>query len=110
MDTTHGRLNFDEFMRHLMVVGVLALGAWTVTGLAGVVSGFLTVRTQPTLRFLLAILVLVFARRTYWELCEWRWRRLPTEERLGFANPLLEGVGDTHHHDGAATEPSQGER
>ena len=110
MITTHSRLDFDEFMRHLMMVGVLALGAWILTGLAGIVSGLLSVRPQPTLRFLLAILVLVFARRTYWELREWRWSRLPTEERLGFSNPLLVGTGTTLNHDGAATEPSQTER
>jgi hypothetical protein len=34
--------------------------------------------------------VLVFARRTYWEVQEWRWRRLPPDERFGFADPIWE--------------------
>jgi hypothetical protein len=32
----------------------------------------------------------VFARRTYWELQEWHWRRLPPDERYGFASPIRE--------------------
>ena len=39
---------------------------------------------------LLAVLVLVFARRTYWEVQEWRWGRLPPDERFGFASPIWE--------------------
>ena len=40
--------------------------------------------------------ILVFARRTYWEVREWRWRRLPPDERFGFANPLeVHGGEDT---------------
>jgi len=36
------------------------------------------------------VLILVFARRTYWEVREWRWGKLPPDERFGFANPLVE--------------------
>jgi hypothetical protein len=61
------------------------------------------VSPQPTLRFLLAILVLVFARRTYWELREWRWRRLPPDERFGFSNPLWGHPGAIEDADGAGT-------
>jgi hypothetical protein len=38
----------------------------------------------------LAVLILVFARRTYWEVREWRWGKLPPDERFGFSNPLAE--------------------
>ena len=57
--------------------------------------GVLRISPQATLRFLLAVLVLVFARRTYWELREWRWRRLPPDERFGFSEARS---GSTHAH------------
>jgi hypothetical protein len=81
-------LDFDELMRHLTVVGFVGLAAWVAAGSAGILAGYLTISPFATLRFLLAILILVFARRTYWELVEWRWRRFPADERYGFANPL----------------------
>ncbi len=84
------RLDFDDLMRHLMVVGFAALAAWTLVSLSGIALGVVTISPTPTLRFLLAVLVLVFARRTYWEICEWRWRRLPPDERFGFADPIWE--------------------
>jgi len=88
--SARARVDFDGLMRHLMVVGFAALAAWTVTSVAGVILGLLRISPQATLRFLLAVLVLVFARRTYWEVREWRWRRLPPDERYGFANPIRE--------------------
>jgi hypothetical protein len=84
----HGQLDLDELMRHLMVLGFIALAMWIATSLIGLVSGYVSVNPAATLRFLLAILILVFARRTYWELREWRWKKLPPDERYGFANPL----------------------
>jgi hypothetical protein len=82
------RIDFDDLMRHLMVVGFAALTAWTIVSTTGVALGMLRISGQATLRFLLAVLVVVFARRTYWEINEWRWRRLPPDERFGFENPL----------------------
>jgi hypothetical protein len=90
----HAHLDLDELMRHLMVLGFVALALWAAAGLLGVITGYVTVNPSATLRFLLSVLILVFARRTYWELREWRWRRLPPDERYGFANPLV-GHGDT---------------
>jgi len=84
------RVDFDGLMRHLMVLGFAALTAWTVVSSTGLALGVLRISPFATLRFLLAILVLVFSRRTYWELQEWRWRRLPPDERYGFANPIWE--------------------
>jgi hypothetical protein len=86
--STRTRVDFDDLMRHLMVVGFAALTAWTLVSAGGLAAGVLTISPQATLRFLLAVLVVVFARRTYWELREWRWRRLPPDERYGFRNPL----------------------
>jgi hypothetical protein len=88
--STRARIDFDDLMRHLMVVGFAALTAWTAVSTTGVALGMLRISPQATLRFLLAVLVVVFARRTYWELRQWRWRRLPPDERFGFADPLGE--------------------
>ncbi len=84
------RVDFDGMMRHLMVLGFAALTAWTIVSTAGLALGVVRISPAATLRFLLAVLVLVFARRTYWELQEWHWRRLPPDERFGFASPIWE--------------------
>jgi hypothetical protein len=88
--STRARMDFDGLMRHLMVVGFVALTAWTAASTTGIALGVVQISPRETLRFLLAVLVLVFARRTYWEVQEWRWRRLPPDERFGFANPIWE--------------------
>lgn len=88
--STRARVDFDGMMRHLMVVGFVALTAWVTASATGVALGVLQIAPSATLRFLLAVLVLVFARRTYWEVQEWRWRRLPPDERFGFASPIWE--------------------
>jgi hypothetical protein len=86
----HAQLDFDALMRHLAVVGGIALATWAAVGAVTVPAGIFTISPQATLRFLLAVLILVFSRRTYWEIREWRWRKLPPDERFGFANPLDE--------------------
>ena len=88
--STRTRIDFDGLMRHLMVVGFVALAAWTAASTTGIALGVVQISPRETLRFLLAVLVLVFARRTYWEVQEWRWRRLPPDERYGFAAPIWE--------------------
>jgi hypothetical protein len=88
--STRARIDFDGLMRHLMVVGFVALTAWTAASTTGVALGVVQISPRETLRFLLAVLVLVFARRTYWEVQEWRWSRLPPDERFGFASPIWE--------------------
>jgi len=84
------RIDFDDLLRHLMIVGFAALAIWTLLSMTGVALGIVGISPRPTLRFLLSILVLVFARRTYWEVREWRWRRLPPDERYGFSSPIGE--------------------
>jgi hypothetical protein len=88
--STKANVDFDGLMRHLMVVGFVALTAWVAASATGMALGLLQISPSGTLRFLLAVLVLVFARRTYWEIQEWRWRRLPPDERYGFASPIWE--------------------
>jgi hypothetical protein len=91
------RIDFDELMRLLMVTGFVALATWVAASSIGVISGYVAVSAPATLRFLLAVLVLVFARRTYWELREWRWGKLPPDERFGFSNPLVEHARASEH-------------
>lgn len=81
-------MDFDELMRVLTMVGFVALASWVMTSSVGVITGYVAVSPPATLRFLLAVLIVVFARRTYWELREWRWGKLPPDERFGFSNPL----------------------
>lgn len=83
-------IDFDELMRVLTVIGFVALAAWVATSSLGMIAGYVAISPPATLRFLLAVLVLVFARRTYWEIREWRWGKLPPDERFGFTNPLAE--------------------
>jgi hypothetical protein len=86
-----GRLDFDVLLHRLMEIGFGALLLYAVAGGVGAISGFCSVPdVHSTLRFLLAILIVTFARRTYWEIMEWRWGHLPPDERFGFANPLFE--------------------
>ena len=106
---THERFDFDELMRHLMVVGFAALAIWTLVSSAGLALGMVTISPQATLRFLLAVLILVFSRRTYWELREWHWRRFPPDERYGFANPIWEHARTTETAVTESPHPHEGE-
>jgi hypothetical protein len=83
--TTAGRsrFEFDGLLRHLVTVGVAALLTWAAIGAVGLFAGYTTVDTHQVLKFLLAVLLLVFARRTYWEMRKWRWKRMPAVERYG---------------------------
>ena len=85
--TTRTQLDLDDLMRQLMLVGFGMLLAWSLTGVVGLISGSFTIAPGAALRFLLAILVVVFARRTYWEIREWHWRRTTPDDRSGFASP-----------------------
>jgi hypothetical protein len=88
--SARARVDFDGLMRHLTVVGFAALTAWTIVSTTGLALGLLRISPHATLRFLLSVLVVVFSRRTYWGLQEWHWRRLPPDERYGFASPIWE--------------------
>jgi steroid 5-alpha reductase family enzyme len=88
--SVRAKVDFDGLMRHLTVVGFAALTAWTVVSTTGLALGVVRISPHATLRFLLAVLVVVFSRRTYWEMQGWRWRHLPPDERYGFASPIWE--------------------
>jgi len=92
------RVDFDDLMRQLMFVGFAALIAWSLTGAVGVISGSFGIEPEAALRFLLAILVVVFARRTYWEMREWAWRKTSADARSGFASPLWETPRMSREH------------
>lgn len=103
--TAKARIDFDQLMRDLSLVGFGALLAWTLAGVIGIMSGEYGVEPQATLRFLLAILVLVFARRTYWEICEWHWRRFAPDDRYGFTSPIWEHARSSEN---PAERPEEG--
>ena len=113
------RIDFDELMRVLTIVGFVALATWVLSAAVGVMSGYTNISHPAALRFLLAVLILTFSRRTYWEMREWHWRKLPPDERSGFANPLAdhenrpeaiggEGAVEDAGFAGVATGPSRG--
>src|SRR5688572_7538673 len=108
--STKADVDFDGLMRHLMVVGFVALTAWVAASATGMALGLLQISPSATLRFLLAVLVLVFARRAYWEIQEWRWRRLPPDERFGFASPIWEHPRSTELEASPVAADGGGER
>jgi hypothetical protein len=103
--SARAKVDFDGLMRHLTVVGFAALTAWTFISTTGLALGLVRISPHATLRFLLAVLVVVFSRRTYWELQEWHWRHLPPDERYGFANPIWEHARSSE----VDAEPAVGE-
>jgi hypothetical protein len=104
---THRRLDFDILLQRLVNVGFAILMLWVTAEAVGAISGFTAIAPRPTLRFLLAILIVTFARRTYWEIVEWRWGHLPPDERFGFANPLFEHPRSWEQPAETATGPQQ---
>ncbi len=60
------------------------LAAWSLIGLYGTLGGYLEVNRPPTLRFLLAVLILVFAHLVLMRVRERRLRWLNPDERYGF--------------------------
>ena len=68
----------------MALIGFAALTAWTLVGLFGTLGGYLEVNRPATLRFLLVVLILVFAHDAFVRVRERRLRRLPPDERYGF--------------------------
>jgi hypothetical protein len=79
------RPQLDTLLRDLTAVGFGALAAWSLIGLYGTLGGILEVDRPATLRFLLAVMLLVYAHHFLIRMREWRLRRMPTDERYGFA-------------------------
>jgi hypothetical protein len=108
VERTHPGL--DEMLRHFMLVGFGALMGWTAATVYGVASAHWDIDTNGALRFMLAVLVVTFAHRTYSEIREWRASKEPTDERLGFAAPVWEtsrAAEMTITSDETATEAQQ---
>lgn len=97
------RLDFDLLMRHLALVGFGALAAWAVVGGFGTVAGYLTIDPRASLRFMIAVMILVFSRHLYHRFHEWHYRRVPPDDRFGFAHLAREHQVEADVHDGAAT-------
>jgi hypothetical protein len=96
---TRQRTDLDTLLNDLTRAAFAVLTAWSLVGLYGTLGGYLEVNRPATLRFLLAVLVLVFAHQFLIRMRERRMRRLTPEERYGFL-----GTGSD-----AATEPQQAE-
>ncbi|MEX0985220.1 MAG: hypothetical protein WD096_09245 [Actinomycetota bacterium] len=88
VEKSHAEL--DVMLRHLMLVGFGALLGWTGATAYGVASASWEIDTNGALRFLLAILIVTFAKRTFDEVLQWRHSRKPVDERFGFATPVWE--------------------
>lgn len=83
--TLRQRLQIDTLLRHLTLVGFAVLAGWSLIGLYGTLGGILEVNRPATLRFLLVVMLLVYAHQFLVRLREWRLRRMPPDERYGFA-------------------------
>ena len=102
--------DLDHVLHDMTLIGCGALLAWTLTGAVGTVAGYLTIQPQPALRFLLAIMVLVFARHGYWRVRGARWAAHP--EAAGFSvevweTPRSGELEPVSRHDADVTEPTQ---
>jgi hypothetical protein len=98
------RVDLDHVLHDLTMIGFGALIAWGLTGLVGTIGGYLTVQPQPTLRFLLAVIVLVFARHAYWRLRQTRWAA--HADRVGVGMTVWE-TPRSGEHGVDVTEPPQ---
>lgn len=95
--TTRARTDLDTLLNDLTRAAFAVLTAWSLVGFYGTLGGYLEVNRPATLRFLLAILVLVFAHHLVIRVRERRLRRLHPDERYGFVGTVSD----------AATEPQQ---
>ena len=78
------RTDLDTLLNDLTRAAFAVLTAWSLVGLYGTLGGYLEVNRPATLRFLFAVLVLVFAHHFLMRVREARLRRLPPDERYGF--------------------------
>jgi hypothetical protein len=94
---TRARTDLDTLLNDLTRAAFAVLAAWSLVGLYGTLGGYLEVNRPATLRFLLAVLVLVFAHNLEMHVRERRLRRLDPDERYGFEGQVM----------GDATGPQQ---
>jgi hypothetical protein len=81
---TRQRTDLDTLLNDLTRAAFAVLAAWSIVGLYGTLGGYLEVNRPATLRFLFAVLILVFAHHFWMRVRERRLRRLPPDERYGF--------------------------
>jgi hypothetical protein len=98
--TTRQRPDLDTVLNDLTRAAFAVLTAWSVVGLYGTLGGYLEVNRQATLRFLLAVLVLVFAHHFLNRVRERRLRRLPPDERYGFVGSISDAATEAQQADG----------
>jgi hypothetical protein len=79
-------VEFEQLLRDLAVLGVVAFGLWVVAGAMGWAAGVTTLAREPSIRFMAAVLVLLIPSVVYADLKGWRYRSMNAEERLGFAH------------------------
>ncbi len=82
--TLRQRLDLDTLLNDLTRAAFAVLAAWSLVGLYGTLGGYLEVNRPATLRFLLAVLILVFAHHFLMRVRERRLGRLHPDERYGF--------------------------
>ena len=91
MATRQRRLDLDTLLNDLTRAAFAVLAAWSIVGLYGTLGGYLELNRPATLRFLLAVLVLVFSHHALMRVRERRLRRLHPDERYGFGE-VVEGI------------------
>jgi hypothetical protein len=98
--TTRHRPDLDTVLNDLTRAAFAVLTAWSIVGVYGTLGGYLEVNRQATLRFLLAVLVMVFAHDFLNRVRERRLRRLPPDERYGFVGTISDAATESQQADG----------
>jgi hypothetical protein len=98
--TTRARTDLDTLLNDLTMAAFAVLTAWSIVGLYGTLGGYLEVNRPATLRFLLAVMVLVYAHHFMIRVRERRLRRLPPDERYGFVGTVSDGATKPQQTDG----------
>jgi hypothetical protein len=98
--TTKQRPDLDTVLNDLTRAAFAVLTAWSIVGVYGTLGGYLEVNRQATLRFLLAVLVMVFAHDFLNRVRERRLRRLPPDERYGFFGTISDAATESQQADG----------
>jgi len=81
------RASVDHMLSRLIYVGFGVLIGWVAAGMFGLATGNWGVEPHATLVFLLAVLIVTFAHRTYTETREWLWRRhTSVDDQSGFGH------------------------
>jgi hypothetical protein len=79
------RRDIEDLLRTIALVGLVALLSWLALGVVGTALGTLWPEYHATLRLALAALTLMGPHALLTEIRERRLRRIPPDERFGFA-------------------------